>query len=186
MTDTLTPLRPPSTQPTTEPEPDPAPAAGAVAVVVDGSVAAIAAAAWAARLAVEKRTSLLVVVLTACPATQAEDAAAALARVQPTLDRAGWPYSVRTCPAAGGATAGRRVARTARRIHDLIPAEASLLVCPSGADGAAAGLALRLAGNGSVDLLVVPDLQSLGDALEPAAPAIPAGCERPEQPEATR
>lgn len=146
--------------------PTPIPHSGTVAVLVDGSVAAIAATAWAARLANEKHTDILVIVVLYSASSQVEDSAAAVARVQPTLDRSGRPYHIRTFVAATGMTVGRRAERTVKSVLQLLPGDASLLVCPGGS-----ALAERLVASGpAVDLLVVPDLRSFHDALDPAGP----------------
>jgi hypothetical protein len=134
--------------------PDDVPGAGAVGLVVDDSVAAIAAARWAARLAGEKRTAL-VVVLVLPAAGSAQDADTVLARVRPTLDRSGRPWTVRTCRTSPDAT-GLRARRRARRVRDLVPDDVSVLVVPGSRD-LRHGLAGRLASLGDLDLLVVPD-----------------------------
>lgn len=160
------------------------PPAGAVALVVDGSVAALAAAAWAAQLAGQKQTSLLVVVLVGSAPSQAEDAAAVLARVQPALDRGGRPYTVRVCTTTDRGRPGRRARRAARRLRQLVPADVGLVVCPG--DGTAAGLAEHLAVGRRSDLLVVPDLRSLGDAAAATQAAEPQVRQLDEQPEVAR
>jgi hypothetical protein len=170
------------------PEVDEPPLAGAVAVLVDGSVSAIAAAVWAGRLARDKQAGLLVIALVSASADR-DDVQAVLARVQPALERAGRPCAVRVCVRPGGATAQRRAARAARRVRDLLPPAASILVCPAGAGD----VVRRLAAERPVDLLVVPDLRSLPDATadtgtgseDSARPSPPAGLEHharaPEQ-----
>lgn len=161
---------------------DAVPTAGAVGLLVDGSVAAIAAAGWAARIAGEKRTSLLVVVLVPYVQTQDKDAAAALARVQPALDRAGRPWSVQVCRYSGGMNAGRRLRRTERQVRAVLPTDLSLLVCPGGAGTLGQHLSARLATRRTVDLLVVPDLSSVSDAR---AVHLPPACDSPQPGEAS-
>jgi hypothetical protein len=148
-----------------------------VAVLVDESVSAIAAAAWAGRLARDKQTTLLVIALVPASADH-EDVQAVLARVQPALDQSGRPCTVRVCPRPGGATAERRAARAARRVRDLLPRDASLLVCPVGAGD----VVRRLAADRPVDLLVVPDLRSLPDAMAVTGTGA-EGLDRPTGPE---
>ncbi len=171
MTDSLVVLDPPNALAATRAT-EQGRAVGVVGLLVDDSVAAIAAATWAARFAGEKRSSLLVIVLVRSAQTRDEMAAALLARVQPTLDRAGSRYSSRVCSRAGGTSPGRRARRTARRVGRLLPDDTTLLVCP----GADRGLAVQLADVGTVDLLVVPDLSSVSDAR---SGRLPAGSDRP-------
>jgi hypothetical protein len=162
------------------PEVDEPPLAGAVAVLVDGSVSAIAAAAWAGRLARDKQATILVIALVSASA-DGDDVQAVLARVQPALDRAGRPCTVRVCVRPGGANAHRRTARAARRLRQLLPPAACILVCPEGAGD----VVRRLAVDRPVDLLVVPDVRCLPDATaatgtgegsaRPARPSPPAG-----------
>ena len=160
--------------------------AGAVGLLVDGGVSSLAAAAWAARLARDKATSLVVVVLVAPGDSADEEAAALLARVQPTLDGPGRPYAVRVGAPARGVTVRAAAARTARHVRELLPDDLSVLVCPGDVGAAGRGgveaLAARLAQDGWVDLLVVPDLRSRSDALAPGDRA--AGSDA--QPEAAR
>lgn len=170
MTDTLVLLNPPDALPDAR-SVEPVPLAGRVALLVDDTVAAIAAASWAARLACEKRTCLLVVVLVPFTETQEEDAAALLARVQPALDRAGRPYTVEVCSRASAASAERRARRTAQRVGELLGADVRVLVCPGAATSPGPDLALRVAAARAVDLLIVPDLRSLPDARAVGVPA---------------
>ena len=134
-----------------------------VVLLVDESVAAIAAAAWAARLARQASSSVRIVVLLPKSSSRA-DAASVLGRVLPTLQRSGRPYGTPVCVIVDGAPGGRRVARTARRVLRHVPEDAGALVCPGGTGGAADELCRLLAAERPVDVLIVPDLTSLADA----------------------
>jgi len=138
--------------------------AGSVAVVVDGSVAAIGAARWAAALAEHSGRHLVAVVLLPAGADSQDEGRAALGRVEPTLRTAGIRFSVLTCRSPAARSGRQRAVRTVAEVtRCLAPVGVELLVLPGDPDlldprRRRSGLAAHLAAHRTYDLLIVPGL----------------------------